>query len=157
MPEEPTGKDPTGSDSESDLPSADSGETFSDVNSLKKRLSGGVSATGAGEQDEAGEGEGQSPEADSGESESSQGDSSGAPQNDSSDGSDTVRMTFHVDRETAERLRNAVYWTATPVTLSGTARDALRAAVEQIEAEYNGGEPFPDRDAELKGGNPNLK
>jgi hypothetical protein len=72
-------------------------------------------------------------------------------------GSDTVRMTFHVDRETAERLRNAVYWTATPVTLSGTARDALRAAVRQLEEEYNDGEPFPDRDEELKGGNPNLK
>lgn len=62
-------------------------------------------------------------------------------------------MTFHVDKETAERLRNAVYWTATPVTLSGTARDALR----QLEEEYNDGEPFPDRDEELKGGNPNLK
>jgi hypothetical protein len=66
-------------------------------------------------------------------------------------------MTFHVDRETAERLRNAVYWTATPITLSGTARDALEAAVRQLEEEYNDGEPFPDRDSELKGGNPNLK
>ena len=75
----------------------------------------------------------------------------------SGDGSDTVRMTFHVDRETAERLRNAVYWTATPVTLSGTARDALRAAANQLEEKYNNGEPFPDRDEELKGGNPNLK
>jgi hypothetical protein len=66
-------------------------------------------------------------------------------------------MTFHVDRETAERLRNAVYWTATPITLSGTARKALRAAVRQLEEQYNDGDPFPDRDAELKGGNPNLK
>jgi len=71
--------------------------------------------------------------------------------------SETVRMTFHVDKETAERLRNAVYWTATPVTLSGTARDALRAAANQLEEQHNGGEPFPDRDEELKGGNPNLK
>ena len=133
-------EDPTG-DSESDLPSADSGETFSDVNSLKERLSGGAPDTGNGEQPEAGEGQGQSPKPDSGES----------------DGSETVRMTFHVDRETAERLRNAVYWTATPITLSGTARDALQAAVRQLEEEHNDGEPFPDRDAELKGGNPNLK
>jgi hypothetical protein len=139
MSEEPTG------DSESDLPGADSGETFSDVNSLKERLSGGASDTSSAEQPEAGEGKGQSPEAGSGESDGS------------TDGSDTVRMTFHVDRETAERLRNAVYWTATPVTLSGTARDALRAAVRQLEEEHNDGEPFPDRDAELKGGNPNLK
>jgi hypothetical protein len=147
MTEEPTG------DSESDLPSADSGETFSDVNSLKERLSGGASDTSSAEQLEAGEGQGQRPEADSGESDGS-GDGS---QSDSSGGGETVRMTFHVDRETAERLRNAVYWTATPVTLSGTARDALRAAVEMLEQEHNDGEPFPDRDAELKGGNPNLK
>ena len=139
MSEEPTG------DNESDLPSADSGETFSDVNSLKERLSGGASDTSSAEQPEAGEGQGQSPEAGSGESDGS------------TDGSDTVRMTFHVDRETAERLRNAVYWTATPITLSGTARDALRAAVRQLEEEHNDGEPFPDRDSELKGGNPNLK
>lgn len=129
------------SGSESDLPSADSGETFSDVNSLKERLSGGTSGTDTGERSESEQGEGQSPEPDSAQS----------------DGSETVRMTFHVDKETAERLRNAVYWTATPVTLSGTARDALRAAVRQLEEEHNDGEPFPDRDAELKGGNPNLK
>jgi len=145
-------EDPTG-DSESDLPSADSGETFSDVNSLKERLSGGASGTSSAEQPEAEEDQGQGAGADSGEPDGPEGDS----QSDSSGGSDTVRMTFHVDRETAERLRNAVYWTATPVTLSGTARDALKAAVRQLEEEYNDGEPFPDRDAELKGGNPNLK
>jgi len=147
MSEEPTG------DSESDLPSADSGETFSDVNSLKERLSGGASDTSSAEQPEAGGEQGQGTGADSGESDGPEGDS----QSDSSGGSDTVRMTFHIDRETAERLRNAVYWTATPVTLSGTARDALKAAVRQLEEEHNDGEPFPDRDAELKGGNPNLK
>jgi len=132
--------------SESDLPDARSGETFSDVDSLRERLAGGGSDPDAGEQAEAEEGQGQSPKPNSGESGGSGG-----------DGSDTVRMTFHVNRETAERLRNAVYWTATFVTLSGTARDALRAAVEQLEEQFNGGEPFPDRDEELKGGNPNLK
>ncbi len=147
MSEEPTG------DSESDLPSADSGETFSDVNSLKERLSGGASDTSSAEQPEAEEEQGQGTGADSGESDGPEGGS----QSGSSGGSDTVRMTFHVDRETAERLRNAVYWTATPITLSGTARDALEAAVRQLEEEHNDGEPFPDRDSELKGGNPNLK
>lgn len=102
-----------------DLPDPNSGESFSDLDSLKREMSG----------DEKG----------------SQG------------GSDTVRMTFHVDRETAERLRNAVYWTGAFVTLSGTARDALKAAVRQLEEQHNDGEPFPDRDEELKGGNPNLK
>ena len=142
MPEEPTG------DSESDLPDPTSGETFTDLDSLTESIREGAPEADAGEQPQAGEEEGQSPETDSGESEGSEG---------GSQGSDTVRMTFHVDRETAERLRNAVYWTATPVTLSGTARDALRAAVRQLEEQYNDGEPFPERDEDLKGGNPNLK
>lgn len=132
---------PDESTEDSDLPSADSGDTFSDVDSLKERLSEGEATTDTGEPDSGGDGQGQDTDADSGES----------------DGSETVRMTFHVDRETAERLRNAVYWTATPVTLSGTARDALKAAVRQLEEEYNDGEPFPERDEDLKGGNPNLK
>lgn len=128
-----------------DLPDPTSGKSHSDMNELVQELRRGASSTDADDPDSEGEGQGQTPDPDSDESDGSGG------------GSDTVRMTFHVDRETAERLRNAVYWTATPVTLSGTARDALRAAVEMLEQEHNDGEPFPDRDAELKGGNPNLK
>jgi len=127
--------------SESDLPDPQSGKSYSGIEELEKDLTEGASDTDSGEPDSGMEGEGQSPEADSGDS----------------DGSDTVRMTFHVDRETAERLRNAVYWTGAFVTLSGTARDALRAAVRQLEEQHNDGEPFPSRDEELKGGNPNLK
>ena len=67
---------------------------------------------------------------------------------------ETVRMTFHIDAELAERLRNAVYWTPAGVTLSGTARDALWDALEEIERRYNDGEPFPERDEDLKGGRP---
>ena len=144
--------DPTGSEDDTnsgDLPDPSSGKSYSNVGSLVERVREEASGTDAGDPDSDGEGQGQSPEADSGESERSEGGGSSA--------SETVRMTFHVDRETAERLRNAVYWTATPVTLSGTARDALRAAVEMLEQEHNDGEPFPDRDEELKGGNPNLK
>lgn len=137
-------------ESERDLPDPTSGETFPDLDSLTESIREGASDTAADDSDSEGEKEGQASESDSGESEGSQ----EGPQ---SSGSDTVRMTFHVDRETAERLRNAVYWTATPVTLSGTARDALKAAARQLEEEYNDGEPFPDRDEELKGGNPNLK
>jgi hypothetical protein len=135
---------------EGDLPDPSSGETFSDLDELQKSLSEEASTASAGAEGKEGETDREDTEADSGESDASQGGSQG-------DSSDTVRMTFHVDRETAERLRNAVYWTATPVTLSGTARDALKAAVRQLEEEYNNGEPFPDRDEELKGGNPNLK
>jgi hypothetical protein len=135
---------------EGDLPDPSSGETFSDLDELQKSLSEEASTASAGAEGKEGETDREDTEADSGESDASQGGSQG-------DSSDTVRMTFHVDQETAERLRNAVYWTATPVTLSGTARDALKAAARQLEEEYNNGEPFPDRDEELKGGNPNLK
>ena len=135
---------------EGDLPDPSSGETFSDLDELQKSLSEEASTASAGAEGKEGETDREDTEADSGKSDASQGGSQG-------DSSDTVRMTFHVDRETAERLRNAVYWTATPVTLSGTARDALRAAVRQLEEKYSNGEPFPDRDEELKGGNPNLK
>ena len=126
---------------EGDLPDPSSAELYSDLDDLKKSLSDEASTASAGAEGKEGEMDREDTEADSGES----------------DGSETVRMTFHVDRETAERLRNAVYWTATPVTLSGTARDALRAAANQLEEKYNNGESFPDRDEELKGGNPNLK
>jgi hypothetical protein len=145
MPEDESESNSSGSD----LPDPSSGETFSDLDSLKETLSDGGDSTETSDLDST-EGEGrQAVEADSGESDGSQSDSSG--------GSDTVRMTLHIDRETAERLRNAVYWTGAFVTLSGTARDALRAAVEQLEEQFNDGEPFPDRDEELRGGNPNLK
>jgi len=145
MPEDESESDRSGSD----LPDPSSGETFSDLDSLKETLSDGGDSTETSDPDSEEERGGQAAEADSGQSDGSQ--------SDSSDGSGTVRMTFHIDRETAERLRNAVYWTGAFVTLSGTARDALRAAVEQLEEQFNDGEPFPDRDEELKGGNPNLK
>jgi hypothetical protein len=148
MPEDESENDSSGSD----LPDPSSGETFSDLDSLKETLSDGGDSAEASDPDSTGGEDRQAAEADSGESGGSEEDT----EDDSSGGSDTVRMTFHIDRETAERLRNAVYWTGAFVTLSGTARDALRAAVEQLEEQFNDGEPFPDRDEELRGGNPNL-
>lgn len=141
MPSEPKSSKEGLSDGNGDLPDPTSGETFTDLGNLAESIREEASGASEGEEAQAGDGGEQSPEAGSGKS----------------DGSETVRMTFHVDKETAERLRNAVYWTATPVTLSGTARDALRAAVRRLEAKYNDGEPFPERDEELRGGNPNLK
>ena len=131
---------------EGDLPDPGSGEVFIDLDSLKESATESQSGSDTTNPDSEGETGRGDTEAGSGESDGSQGDSS-----------DTVRMTFHVGKDTAERLRNAVYWTATPVTLSGTARDALKAAARQLEEQYNDGDPFPDRDEELKGGNPNLK
>ncbi|WP_103019404.1 hypothetical protein [Salinibacter altiplanensis] len=138
---------------EGDLPDPGSGETFTDLDSLKESIAEGQGGPDTTEPDSERETGREGTEADSGETDASQSGGS-SPQG---TGSDTVRMTFHVDRETAERLRNAVYWTATPVTLSGTARDALKAAVRQLEERFNDGQSFPDRDEELKGGNPNLK
>ena len=64
------------------------------------------------------------------------------------------RVTVAVPVELADRLRNAVYWTAADVTMSDLATDGIRAAVKQIEEQRNDGEPFPDRKQELKGGRP---
>jgi hypothetical protein len=71
-----------------------------------------------------------------------------------SGGSETTRMTFHITEDLAERLRDAVFHTPGDITLSGTARDALRAAVRQIEKEHNDGDRFPPRDGQLQGGRP---
>jgi hypothetical protein len=123
------------------LSDSGTGKTYSDLDDLKRDLSEKAES----------------------DPETSDGDSAGGaaeePKPDTAEnkGSETIRMTFHIDRETAERLRNAVYWTGAFLTLSGTARDALRDAVEEIEAKHNDGEPFPPRDEDLKGGNPELQ
>ena len=64
------------------------------------------------------------------------------------------RVTVAIPEELADRLRNAVYWTAADVTMSELSTEGIRAAVKHIEERRNDGEPFPDRDRELKGGRP---
>ena len=53
--------------------------------------------------------------------------------------------------EVIERVRNAVYWTP-GMTLAGLTEDALSAYVDALEAER--GEPFPQRQGQLKLGRP---
>jgi hypothetical protein len=133
------------------------GKTFGSLSDLQD----GDSGPEGGDGPEAGG----SPEAGTSAEDAGSADSGG----DDGRASDTIRMTFHISRQTAERLRNAVYFTGAFVTLSGTARKWLQKAVEALEDEYNDGEPFPDRrehdkggghlteDGNLVGGNPDLE
>jgi hypothetical protein len=123
------------------LSESGAGKSYGNIEDLKREL---AKEEGAGDSSESGE-SGAS-DASGGKESASDTRQSGAPER--------VRMTFHIDAELADRLRDAVYWTPAGVTLSGTARDALRAAVEMIEQRYNDGERFPPRDEDLKGGRP---
>lgn len=68
--------------------------------------------------------------------------------------SEKQRVTVAVPEELADRLRNAVYWTAADITMSDLATEGIRAAVKHIEEQRNDGDPFPSRERELKGGRP---
>lgn len=61
------------------------------------------------------------------------------------------RLTVHLPVDLIHRVKNSVYWTP-GLTLAGLAEQALARAVDEREAER--GEPFPQRDQELKGGRP---
>jgi hypothetical protein len=133
------------------LSESGAGKTFGNIEDLKRELAeeGAGERPETGEPDAAGTSGGKEPAPDTRQSGAS---GSTSENKDASGG--TIRMTFHIDEALAERLRDAVYWTPAGVTLSGTARDALRAAVEMIEERYNEGERFPPRDEDLRGGRP---
>ena len=61
------------------------------------------------------------------------------------------RLTIHLPVELIERVKNAVYWTP-GLTLAGLAEEALRSAVDQLEAAR--GEAYAARESALKGGRP---
>jgi hypothetical protein len=61
------------------------------------------------------------------------------------------RLTIHLPVELIERVKNAVYWTP-GLTLAGLAEEALRTAVDELEA--GRGEAYARRASELKGGRP---
>jgi hypothetical protein len=134
------------------------GNVFSDMDALKRQLRGEADAPDTETPDEdapqdAPEGPTSGAGAEAGQGKGSTSGGAQAAQ-ERPEAGEKIRMTFHIDAELAERLRNAVYWTPANVTLSGTARDALWAALEQLEARFNEGEPFPDRDENLQGGRP---
>ncbi len=71
--------------------------------------------------------------------------------------SGNVRATLYVDRDVLEAARNAaVYLAGHPAHLSLTrlVDQALRAELARLHEQYHGGQPFPPRAVELKGGRP---
>lgn len=61
------------------------------------------------------------------------------------------RLTVHLPKPLIERVKNAVYWTP-GLTLASLGQRALEAEIDRMEQEK--GEPFPQRDDELRGGRP---
>lgn len=61
------------------------------------------------------------------------------------------RFTVHLPHDLIERARNAAYWKP-GLTLASLAEQALREYLDKLESEQ--GEPFPQREHELKGGRP---
>ena len=58
-------------------------------------------------------------------------------------------VTFKITSETANRARNAVFWSP-GLTMGELAEAALKEAVDRLERKR--GEPFPPRQKDLKGG-----
>ncbi len=68
-----------------------------------------------------------------------------------------VRATLYVSAEVLEEARNAaVHLAGYParLTLTKLTEAALRAELERLKQQYNGGRNFPPRSADLKGGRP---
>ncbi len=68
-----------------------------------------------------------------------------------------VRATLYLSVEVLEQARNAaVHLAGFParMTLAKLAENALWAELERLKRQYNGGQDFPPRDADLQGGRP---
>jgi hypothetical protein len=68
-----------------------------------------------------------------------------------------VRATLYLSADLLNEARNAaVFLAGHPVrlTLTKLAEDALREQLEQLKRQYNGGEEFPQRGEDLRGGRP---
>jgi hypothetical protein len=68
-----------------------------------------------------------------------------------------VRATLYVASDVLDEARNAaVYLAGYPahLTLTRLVDNALRAELQRLRDQYHGGQPFPARSAELKGGRP---
>ena len=61
------------------------------------------------------------------------------------------RLTIHLPVDLIDRVKNAVYWTP-GLTLAALGEELLRRGLDELEADR--GEPFPPRQAELRGGRP---
>ena len=68
-----------------------------------------------------------------------------------------VRATLYVSAAVLNEARNAVVHLAgnpLRLTLTKLADEALRRELERLKDRYNGGQDFPDRGEELRGGRP---
>lgn len=68
-----------------------------------------------------------------------------------------VRATLYLPEDLLEEARDAVVHLAgNPVrlTLTRLAEEALRSTLQELKDRYNGGEDFPKRLEDLKGGRP---
>jgi hypothetical protein len=68
-----------------------------------------------------------------------------------------VRATLYLSSEVLEQARDAaVHLAGYParLTLTKLAEAALRAELERLKAQFNGGRDFPPRGEDLKGGRP---
>ena len=68
-----------------------------------------------------------------------------------------VRATLYVSAEVLDEARNtAAYLAGYPLrlTLTQLVEDALVAELKRLRDQFHGGQPFPQRTAELKGGRP---
>ena len=68
-----------------------------------------------------------------------------------------VRATLYLTHDVLDEARNAAFHLAGPparLTLTKLAEDALRAELQRLKEQFNGGEEFPARSEELKGGRP---
>ena len=72
-------------------------------------------------------------------------------------GGPKVRATLYLSADVLNQARNAaVYLAGYPerLTLTKLAESALRNELLQLKNRYNGGEDFPERDEDLRGGRP---
>jgi hypothetical protein len=68
-----------------------------------------------------------------------------------------VRATLYISADVLDEARNAaVHLAGFParLTLAKLADTALRAELQRLKVQYNHGQDFPPRDADLQGGRP---
>jgi hypothetical protein len=68
-----------------------------------------------------------------------------------------VRATLYLSAEVLNAARNAaVHLAGYParMTLTKLAEEALRRELDRLKERYNGGQDFPDRTEDLRGGRP---
>jgi hypothetical protein len=68
-----------------------------------------------------------------------------------------IRATLYLPPELLEEARDAAYYlAATParMTLAKLTEEALRREIDRLQQLYHGGQKFPHRTEDLKGGRP---